>query len=67
MAKIIVNNDLCKGCGLCIKVCNKKILALSKDYNKKGYHPVEQTDPEKCNGCTLCAVMCPDIAIKVER
>ncbi|MEG0072381.1 MAG: 4Fe-4S binding protein [Raoultibacter sp.] len=33
----------------------------------KGYHPARLTDEEKCTGCTFCAIMCPDVAITVER
>ena len=43
MAKIIINEELCKGCGLCTTVCPKQILELSKDkLNSKGYHPAYQ-------------------------
>ncbi|MBR6638273.1 MAG: 4Fe-4S binding protein [Lachnospiraceae bacterium] len=68
MAGIRVNEERCKGCGLCVGACPKQILALSKDrINAKGYHPVEMTDKDKCTGCTSCAIMCPDVVITVER
>lgn len=68
MPKIIINEDRCKGCGLCANACPKKIIALSKGkLNAKGYHPAELTDQEKCIGCSSCAIMCPDVAIIVER
>ena len=68
MAKVTFATDLCKGCGLCVVACPKKIIALSKDkINVKGHHPAEITDSEKCVGCAVCATMCPDCVIKVER
>ncbi|MBE5947464.1 MAG: 4Fe-4S dicluster domain-containing protein [Lachnospiraceae bacterium] len=68
MAGIKVNEERCKGCGLCVGACPKQILALSKDrINAKGYHPVEMIDKDKCTGCTSCAIMCPDVVITVER
>lgn len=68
MPKIIVNEDVCKGCGLCEGVCPRKIIALAKEkINNKGYHPAELLDEEKCTGCASCAMMCPDVAIIVER
>ena len=68
MAKVTFNTDICKGCGLCVSVCPKQILALSKDkINAKGYHPAEMTDQEKCIACAFCATMCPDTVITVER
>ena len=45
MAKITINDDLCKGCGLCVGACPKKILELEKSrLNSKGYHPVHNVD-----------------------
>ncbi|MCR5608696.1 MAG: 4Fe-4S binding protein [Lachnospiraceae bacterium] len=68
MAKITINETLCKGCGLCVSACPKQILALSKEkMNSKGYHPATIIDMEKCIGCTSCAIMCPDVVITVER
>ena len=68
MPKITVNEALCKGCGLCVTACPKKILVLAKDrINAKGYHPSTLTDESQCIGCASCAIMCPDVAITVER
>ena len=66
MAKLIIKDDNCKGCGLCVDVCPKGILELSKDrINHKGHHPVELTDEEACISCASCALMCPDCVITV--
>jgi 2-oxoglutarate ferredoxin oxidoreductase subunit delta len=36
--------------------------------NPKGYRPAMLVDPEnKCTGCALCAVVCPDACITVYR
>lgn len=68
MSKIIVDENLCKGCKMCINVCPKKIIILTKDrINLKGYHPAMLTSEEECIGCAACATMCPDVAITVER
>ena len=34
MAKVSFNKDLCKGCGLCVTACPKKIVHLSDELNK---------------------------------
>ena len=70
MAKgtITVDENICKGCEMCVNACPKKIIALAKDkINAKGYHPARLTDPDSCTGCASCATMCPDVAITVER
>lgn len=66
--KVTFNQDICKGCGLCVPVCPVNILALDEQaINRKGYHPATVVEPEKCIGCANCALMCPDLVITVER
>lgn len=68
MANVIINEEKCKGCGLCVRACPKKILALStKKLNSKGYHPAEVTDMEACIACASCARTCPDAVITIEK
>lgn len=65
--KVEIDEQRCKGCSLCIEACPRKVLALSKDPNSKGYYFAMSVVPEQCTGCTMCAQMCPDTAIKVFR
>jgi len=67
LTKAKIDKEICKGCGLCVTACPKKIIALSKtEINKQGYFAAEITDIDACIGCAFCAIMCPDVAIKVE-
>jgi len=67
MPKVNINENLCKGCEMCVISCPKKIIALNKaKINAKGYHPAHITEPEKCIGCGSCAIMCPDVVIALE-
>ncbi|MEE1044105.1 MAG: ferredoxin family protein [Olegusella sp.] len=68
MAKMIVDEHFCKGCGLCVDACPKGIVELDKSrITEKGYHPAHCVDQASCIGCCSCALMCPDVAIKVWR
>ncbi len=65
--KHIVDKDRCKGCGLCVAICPKNVLELSREVNTKGYFPVFQARPQDCVYCTMCCVMCPDVAIEIKE
>jgi Fe-S-cluster-containing hydrogenase component 2 len=39
---------------------------MAKVSNRNGFFPAE-THSQGCNGCGLCAIVCPDTAIKVYR
>ncbi|MDR0819585.1 MAG: 4Fe-4S binding protein [Oscillospiraceae bacterium] len=68
MPKITIDENLCKGCELCVVACPKHIIALDNNrLNAKGYHPAGVTAPDDCIGCAFCATMCPDCAITVEK
>jgi 2-oxoglutarate ferredoxin oxidoreductase subunit delta len=60
-----IDKERCKGCGLCVSVCPKKVLDISKEINSKGYFPAYQARPEDCIYCALCCTMCPDVAITI--
>jgi 2-oxoglutarate ferredoxin oxidoreductase subunit delta len=63
---ILVASERCKGCGLCIDVCQPGALALDASHvNAMGHHPVLLVNPEACTSCAKCARMCPDAALTV--
>lgn len=63
----LIDVDRCKGCGLCVSVCPKKVLELSETVNTKGYFPAFQARPEDCVFCSTCCLMCPDVAISISN
>lgn len=66
--RVKIDEDRCKGCGLCVSVCPSKILKLAEGrFNAKGYAPIGVTDMEKCTGCAMCATVCPDVVFTVFR
>ncbi|NMB02654.1 MAG: 4Fe-4S binding protein [Firmicutes bacterium] len=65
--QVLVNEERCKACSLCITACPHGVLQLSTKINSKGYHPVEVYQPDKCTGCTLCGVICPDLVLTIKR
>jgi len=64
--KIIIDQNMCKACELCITVCPDGAIRISESINHMGYRPAEYIK-KSCRGCGLCAVMCPEVAIEVYR
>ena len=62
---IYINENLCKGCFICVDCCPVKVYTPSKEINQKGVH-VPIPDIEKCIKCKLCTLMCPDQVISIE-
>ena len=68
MAKWTASAENCKGCGLCVDACPKKILMIDpQEINHKGHSPVKMTEEARCTGCGFCATMCPDCVIAISR
>lgn len=69
--RIQIDGERCKACLFCIEFCPKKSIRLSEYLNLKGYF-IAAFDgagggETECNGCGICALMCPEVAIEVER
>lgn len=65
MSHIVIDETKCKACYLCVKECPKKLIAIGDKTNSLGAYLVEFKDPgNECLGCAMCAVRCPDLAIK---
>jgi 2-oxoglutarate ferredoxin oxidoreductase subunit delta len=60
MSGFEINEKWCKGCGICVALCPKKVLALK---NEK----VAVVNEEACIKCRLCEYRCPDFAIFVKE
>jgi 2-oxoglutarate ferredoxin oxidoreductase subunit delta len=63
--RIAINEDRCKGCGLCVSACPRHAIEMAKEINRHGYFFARMTDKELCIGCKLCAMACPDTGIEV--
>ncbi len=59
-----VDEDLCRGCGICEEVCPYSIPRL-KIY--KDILPGADISPSTCTGCGICAGSCPTGAIKQQE
>ncbi len=65
VVEIDVDTFLCKGCGICVEMCPRKVFEWSKELSEKGVHYPVPVHAEKCVKCKLCELLCPDFAIAV--
>lgn len=62
---LLILDERCKACGMCVSACPCNTLALGSTLNAQGYAFVMQAAPEKCIKCNICRIVCPDVAIGV--
>ncbi len=55
----LINRNWCKGCGICIAFCAKKVLELDN------YDKAVPVRPNDCVLCGICEMRCPDLAIEL--
>ena len=39
MFRLVIDQQCCKGCGLCVEFCPQDNIELSSDMNEAGHHP----------------------------
>ena len=64
---IVVNQERCKGCRLCVVACPTNVLAMSKQVNAKGYNFAVMENEDACIGYASCGIVCPDGCITVYK
>ena len=58
--RVIIHEDECKGCSLCVHACPVHGLEIATTrLNRIGYHPVQFLDCG-CTGCGVCFYACPE-------
>lgn len=62
---VVIAEDRCKGCELCIPACPPRVLSMSTKKNALGYYYPILADG--CTGCTACHLVCPDFVFEVYR
>jgi 2-oxoglutarate ferredoxin oxidoreductase subunit delta len=65
--RIEISSRFCKGCALCVEFCQEGNLYIEEKPNEYGIQAAAVRQGAECNGCTRCAVMCPDAAIQIVR
>lgn len=66
--EVVINEDLCQGCGYCVKFCTLGCIKITGDkFTPKGHLLPSIVTPKKCTACGVCAWMCPPVAIEVYK
>lgn len=59
--RVEINLQWCKSCSICVAFCPTSALTAD-DVGTPHF-----TYPDKCTGCGLCEMMCPDFAVEVVK
>ena len=54
-----VDDEECKGCGLCVEACPPKVIHMSEGLNHYGYRTATYAGAG-CTGCGICFMACPE-------
>jgi 2-oxoglutarate ferredoxin oxidoreductase subunit delta len=54
-----IDEEECKGCGLCVEACPPKVIDLSERLNHYGYRTAVYAGAD-CTGCGICFMVCPE-------
>jgi 2-oxoglutarate ferredoxin oxidoreductase subunit delta len=54
-----IDEQECKGCGLCIEACPPKVIGVREHLNQYGYRTAVYAGAG-CTGCGICFMVCPE-------
>jgi 2-oxoglutarate ferredoxin oxidoreductase subunit delta len=54
-----IDEEECKGCGLCMEACPPKVIGMSERLNHYGYRTAFYAGAG-CTGCGICFMACPE-------
>jgi len=57
--QVRIDENECKGCGLCVEACPTHLLAMGEGLNHYGYRTA-QFAGSGCTACGLCYAACPE-------
>ena len=63
--EVEIDDKRCKGCAICVSVCNKGCLEIQESFNQEGYYYPGMKPDAECTGCGACVKLCPDFAVTV--
>ena len=63
ITSIFIDEELCKGCNICVELCGKHVFTISEQINQRGYYVPVPTHLTKCTGCLICELICPELAV----
>lgn len=58
MVEIEINEETCKGCGMCADVCPTDVLEKQEDFE-----PTQVVKPDDCTECLSCLEICPSYSV----
>ena len=56
---VVISEDQCKGCRLCVAACPKHCLTIGSELNRLGYQ-YARFEQHTCTGCGFCYYVCPE-------
>ncbi|TAL68137.1 MAG: ferredoxin [Bacteroidetes bacterium] len=65
--EIYIDNELCKGCDICIELCRPNVFMKSGKINSRGYYVPVPASMNKCTGCMICELICPELAVIINK
>jgi NAD-dependent dihydropyrimidine dehydrogenase PreA subunit len=54
-----IDEEECKGCGLCVEACPPNVISLSERLNHYGYRTALYAG-SGCTACGICFMACPE-------